>query len=258
MLKMALTMLYTTLHLMAGAQVPNTPLQQNKNAPEIFASGFMDIINNGQVNASARVIRLFIGEPGKWVVPLSVYSGVSANNFQMGAVLRTNEQLVNNFINPLSGLANISAEGILYFKPKSIKRTKAGIIYQFGERVLTAFKTGAGNNVQMGSPVNFLNSYAAPGLYFQTGAWERNNAKNTGITWLALRWVACYSRKKTVQEFLPGMETNGFYQGYSIAWGVEINNLANLKILFYKYTSAPEAKYSPPIYQFSFQYALKN
>ena len=37
----------------------------DKNAPEIFTSGFIDVMNNGQVNASARFIRLSIGEPGK-------------------------------------------------------------------------------------------------------------------------------------------------------------------------------------------------
>ena len=31
------------------------------NKPEIFTSGFIDVINNGQVNASARFIKLFIG-----------------------------------------------------------------------------------------------------------------------------------------------------------------------------------------------------
>jgi len=30
---------------------------------EIFSSGFIDVINNGQVNASARLIKLYIGEP---------------------------------------------------------------------------------------------------------------------------------------------------------------------------------------------------
>ena len=29
--------------------------------PEILTSGFIDIVNNGQVNASARFIRLFVG-----------------------------------------------------------------------------------------------------------------------------------------------------------------------------------------------------
>ena len=66
--------------------------------PEIFTSGFIDIINNGQVNASARFIRLFIGEPGKLSIPLSFYSGVSANNFQnqtgANGLLRSNDHLV--------------------------------------------------------------------------------------------------------------------------------------------------------------------
>src|SRR5436190_16147424 len=52
------------------------------NKPEIFTNGFIDIINNGQINASARFIRLYIGEPGRFAIPLSLYSGVSANNFQ--------------------------------------------------------------------------------------------------------------------------------------------------------------------------------
>lgn len=38
--------------------------------PEILTSGFIDIVNNGQVNASARFIRLFIGEQGKFAIPL--------------------------------------------------------------------------------------------------------------------------------------------------------------------------------------------
>ena len=56
---------------------------QNKiNKPEIFSSGFIDVMNNGQVNAFARFIKLFIGEPGKFSIPLSFYGGVSSNNFQ--------------------------------------------------------------------------------------------------------------------------------------------------------------------------------
>ncbi|MBK9382809.1 MAG: hypothetical protein IPN39_16015 [Chitinophagaceae bacterium] len=62
---------------------PTTPTGKTKEyKPEIFTSGFIDIVNNGQVNASARFIRLFIGEPGRFAVPLSFYSGVSNNSFQ--------------------------------------------------------------------------------------------------------------------------------------------------------------------------------
>jgi len=99
--------------------IPVTRSQSYK--PEILTSGFIDIVNNGQVNASARFIRLFIGEPGKFAVPLSIYSGVSSNNFQnqqLTSGQRSNEDLVNSFINPLSGLANMSVDGIIFLKAK--------------------------------------------------------------------------------------------------------------------------------------------
>ena len=87
--------------------------------PEILTSGFIDVISNGQVNASARFIRLYIGEPDRFAIPLSIYSGVSSNNFQGQQntfVSRANEQLVINFINPLSGLANLSIDGVIFLK----------------------------------------------------------------------------------------------------------------------------------------------
>ena len=93
--------------------VPKIQIQTSSNnskspyKPEILSSRFIDIINNGQVNASARFIRPYIGEPGKFAIPLSIYSGVSSNNFQNGQsamINRNNDEFVTNFINPLSGL----------------------------------------------------------------------------------------------------------------------------------------------------------
>jgi len=232
----------------------------SEGKPEILSSGFIDIINNGQVNASARFIRLYIGEPGKFVIPLSIYSGVSSNNFQNQQTQggqRSNEQLVTNFINPLSGLANISMDGVIFFKRKPVKVTRAGILYHTGIRILTGSKTGPITNPSTGRPVNFLNSFGASGLYFQTGAWERNNAKNMGVFWLAGRYIACKSSQRQLKEILPNIQTNGFYHGWSLAWGVEINSLVNIKVIYYKYVKNPEVDYSLPIYQFSFNYSLR-
>lgn len=230
-----------------------------KNKPEIFNSGFIDIINNGQVNASARFIRLFIGEQGKFAIPLSFYGGVSSNNFQnqqnAGQLVKSNDHLVNQYINPLSGLINVSIEDVKYFKNYE-GVTKSGFLYQFGERVLNGIRIGAITNPQTGKPTNFLNGFAAAGLYFQTGAWERTNSKNVGIFWLASRYHFCYTNPKQINEFLPNIETNGIYTGYSIGFGIEINNLVNIKAVYYKYTKAPEIDYGLPIYQFSFNYTM--
>lgn len=228
-------------------------------SPEIFTSGFIDIINNGQVNASARFVRLFIGEPGKFAIPLSLYSGVSSNNFQntQSYSQRSNDALVTNFINPLSGLANISVDGIAFFNKKSTKVTKAGLLYHTGARILTGIRTGPVTDPATGKPVNFLNSFGSLGVYFQTGAWDRNNSKNVGISWFAFRYISCYTNPNQLKEFLPNINTNGLYHGWSLAWGVEINNFVNIKVVYYKYVKKPEINYYLPIYQFSFNYTLK-
>ncbi len=78
-----------------------------------------------------------------------------------------------------------------------------------------------------------------------------------GIFWLASRYHIMYSNSKQIQEFLPSVTTNGLYTGYSIGFGVDINNLVNLKAIYYKYSKAPEIEYGLPIYQFSFNYSFK-
>ena len=60
-----------------------------------------------------------------------------------------------------------------------------------------------------------------------------------------------------VKEIMPAIETDGLYHGYSLAWGVEINNFVNIKVVYYKYVKKPEIQYYLPIYQFSFNYSLK-
>jgi hypothetical protein len=243
-----------------SSQIKNLYQRESSYKPEIFTSGFIDIINSGQVNASARFIRLYIGEPGKFAIPLSMYSGVSSNNFQNQQVQggqRSNEHLVSSFINPLSGLANISVDGVVFVNPKEDKVTKAGFLYHAGVRVLTGYKTGMITEPSTGNPVNFLNSFCTGGLYFQSGAWERNNARNIGVFWLAARYIFSKSGEKQLKEILPGINTSGLYHGWSAAWGVEINNLVNIKVVYYKYVKKPEIDYSLPIYQFSFNYSLR-
>ncbi len=237
--------------------------------PELFTSGFIDVFNSGQVNASARFLRLNIGEPGKFSIPLSFYSGVSSNNFQSQAAgtfnPKLNGQLVIDYINPLSGLINISSESILFFK-KTGKITKPGFTYQIGERLLTGYRTiyesedehsATTESVQ---PINFFNTFASVGLYFQTGAWEKNNKDDNevGLFWLSFRFISCYTSSKQIKKFLPDIETNGIYYGYSFGFGVEITSVVNIKVVYYKYIKQPEIDYYPSICQFSFNYSLKN
>ncbi len=231
--------------------------KKNNPKPEILSSGFIDVITNGQVNASARLIRIFLGEPGKLAIPLSIYSGVSSGNFsgQQNLGLRSNEQLINGFINPLSGLVNFSFEGKIVFGHK-MQLTSAGFLYQSGFRVMTGYKVGPPGDPLTGRPINFFNSYISGGIYFQTGAWEKNDSGNMGIFWMAARYIGCYSTPKSLREVIPGI-SSGFYHGWSFGGGIDINNLVNVKVIYYKYIREPEFGYVLPICQFSFHYALR-
>jgi hypothetical protein len=226
--------------------------------PEIFSNGFIDILNDGQLNASARFIRLFIGEQGKFAIPLSIYSGVSANNFQSQSIpgQKSNNHLIGAFINPLSGLINVSSEGVVYFK-KTKKLTRTGILFHIGTRILTAFKTGTLTDPQAIVPFNFINSFGVTGFYFQTSAWEKSNTKNIGIFWLVLRVHGCHSNPNQINVFLPAVNTDGIYTGYSLGAGVEINKLVDIKTIYYKYLKPPEIDYLQSMYQFSFNYSMR-
>ena len=231
-------------------------LQQDR--PELFNAGFIDVVNNGQVAASARLVKLQIGEQGKFSLPLSVFGGVSNTSFATGSsssVLRGNEHLINQFITPLSGLLNLSVEGTLFIRPRSLV-TKWGLLYQLGERVLTGHRSSLPGFFSAPRPLHFINSYVVAGLYFQTGAWEKNDQKNMGVCWLALRYHLCYSGVNQLRQFLPAFDGNGLYGGYSMGMGVRVNALINLKAVYYQYQKAPEPDYLLPIYQFSFNYTV--
>ena len=225
---------------------------------EVFNAGFIDLATNGQVGASARLVKLMVGEPGKFGIPFSVYGGVSNAAFaqnSMSSGVKSNEHLVTQFITPLSGLLNFSMDGILYRRSPQ-KITRAGIVYQLGERVLTGVRTGAYTNPLTGKPYNFLNAYAVTGLYLQTGAWEKNKPSNLGICWIALRYHGCYTNPKQLNQFMSSLQTNGWYTGFSLGFGIEINSVVNIKAIYYRYNKAPEMNYGLPIYQFSFNYAM--
>lgn len=75
---------------------------------------------------------------------------------------------------------------------------------------------------------------------------------------MAARYHICYTNPKNIKDFLPGIETNGLYIGYSAGFGIEIDKLVNIKAIYYKYFKAPEIQHGLPIYQFTFNYAMDN
>jgi hypothetical protein len=219
--------------------------------PQVFNSGFIDFQNSGQMNASARVFKLYIGEPGKFMLPLSVYSGVSGNNpnSNIGSG-RGSEQMILGLINPMSGVFNISTENTVRLRRKSKSLTGFSTVYQLGEKMIS------GQQAFTFKAFNFFSTYANSGILFQTGAWEKDKEKNMGVFWLLFRYHAIRI-SNSFEEISGYPPRKGFFTGYSIGVGIEINNVLNIKSYYYRYIDPGAAIFDIPIFQLTFNYSMK-
>src|SRR5262245_48500277 len=93
----------------ASNLVDTIVMKQNPNKPSILSGGFIDLIQTGQVNASARLFKLYIGERNKFQLPISIYTGVSANNFSRD---QSESTIVSALINPVAGIFNMYIDGV--------------------------------------------------------------------------------------------------------------------------------------------------
>ena len=75
--------------------------------PGFLSGGSIDFINNRQLNTTTQIFRLYIGEPGKFQVPVSILTGVSSSK---NANSRQQDELTASLINPGIGLINMFTE----------------------------------------------------------------------------------------------------------------------------------------------------
>ena len=230
--------------------VENVNQQKNINPlkPEILKGGFIDIVQNGQMNASARLFRLYIGEPGKFQIPISLYTGVSANNF---SYIRQNEEFILNLINPGTGIFNLSFDGTNKIIGNKEKITSLQIQYQAGLRFLTVYDKNLQKNI------TFCNGISGLGLTLVTGAWERNRLNKMGIFWLNLRSIFSKNPSTILSDYLAVQISSHLY-GYSIGMGIEISQALNVKIFYFSFLNNRQIPaFTQPFFQLSFNYSIE-
>ena len=216
--------------------------------PEILSGGFIDFAQNGQMNASARLFRLYIGEPGKFQIPVSVYTGVSANNF---SVNRQPEDVILHLINPGTGIFNVSFDGINPFIGKKSKITRLQLQYQGGFRFLSVY------NKQLYENISFFNVIGAAGFTFVTGAWERAKVNNIGLFWLNFRGLFSGNPPEIFGDFFPVTVTHNLL-AYSAGMGVEITQTLNVKVFYFHFLNNRDVPaFTKPFLQITFNYSLR-
>jgi hypothetical protein len=216
--------------------------------PEILSGGFIDILQNGQMNASARLFRLYIGEPGKFQLPVSVYTGVSANNFSNSPA---SEDILLTLINPGTGIFNMCFDGNTKLTGGRKKLTTFLLQYQAGLRFLSAY-----NRISLVN-TTFFNLVSGAGFTFITGAWEKNKTTNLGAFWLNLRALYSNSPRAILKDFFAAPIATDMF-GYSAGMGIEISQALNVKVFYFRFLNNQEiAAFTQPFLELSFTYSVR-
>ena len=232
----------------ANEKIAITTIKQQVQKPEILNGGFIDVAQNGQMNASARLFRLYIGEPGKFQVPISIFTGVSANSFSSN---QQNQEFVLNLINPGTGLFNINFDGSHKIIGKKEAITALHAQYQAGFRLLSFYNRTIFNNI------TFFNTIAGLGMTFLTGAWERNKVNNLGLFWANFRALYSCNPAEILQSMLSSAALQNLL-GYSVGMGIEISQSLNVKIFYFHFLNNRDiAAFTQPFLQLSFNYSIR-
>ncbi|MEY5034284.1 MAG: hypothetical protein RL447_662 [Bacteroidota bacterium] len=240
--------------------VRDSAIRKLSEPPEWLSAGMMEWGQGGQMQASARVVRLMIGEPGKWQLPLSLYSGVSQSGSNTaGAVAmsgRSNESITWQLYSPWSGVMNMGFEGQKLGAAWG-SHSALRFVFQFGERMLSGYRIGAFNDPLTGKQQLLWNHYVVMGCVLHTGAWERSNPKNLGRGWLMMRGHLSYSSPDQLKWLFSLPMFRGLYGGASLAMGIEVSRVVNVRAGICWPVRGPEWSTSRSLTQFSFQYNWK-
>lgn len=239
---------------------PDSLPQRLTEPPDWLSAGMMEWGQGGSMQASARVVRLMIGEPGRWQLPLSVYSGVSQPgsnaSLGLGAGSRSNESITGQLYSPWSGMMNVGFEGQKLWVGWGA-HTAVRFLFQLGERVLSGYRVGALNDPLAGRQQFLWNHYAVVGCVLHTGAWERSNPKNLGRGWLLLRGHVSYSPPDQLRWLFALPDFRGVYGGVSLGLGLEVSRVVHLRAGVCWPVQGPEWSSLRSLTQLSFQYNWK-
>lgn len=218
----------------------------SENKAEVLKNGFIDILTNGDMQASARLLKLNIGNPNGFYMPFYIYTGASGNSLGENNL---NQTLISNLLNPIGGSLNLSFNGLQQLvKPEPYR--KIDFAYQFG------VKCTNGEDTLLNENVNFFNVFVNLGLFFQTQAWKDNDTDNIGVFWVQGKIIADYASKNKLEKVFYYINENYFY-GYSFDLGVEIDRVVNIKIGVYQFLNNVDIKLlTKPTVKLSIDYSL--
>jgi hypothetical protein len=224
------------------------PTKTTSKTPQLLKSGFVNYLTSGNVQASANLMRLNIGDPDKFYIPFYIYTGTSGSGLGDAPSSGTG---IANLLNPISGTINLSFNGLAVIgKPNGLTCLKFN--YQIGGRV------NSGKDSLTQKNFTFFNGLANVGFYFQTGAWKDGDTQNMGVFFVMGKAIGSFSDKAYYQRILGDKTlTHNYLIGYSIDAGIEINKVIDMKLGVYQFTNDnASAILNKPVVSFTLNYTF--
>ena len=191
---------------------------------QLLTGGSVDILQTGQVSASARLFKLYFGEPGKFRLPVSIYTGITVNHFSKKKQL---EDAVHALTDPGIGMIALSVDGRSNIAWKKEQYTKLFWNYRAAVRLVNIGVSSSDDHL---SAINFI---SGTGIFFTTGAWEQRNEDNIGLFWLTMQFF--YSdMPRSVMSGLFLLPLEGHVFSGMTGMGVELKGALQIKLRYYR------------------------
>ncbi len=217
--------------------------------PSFLDQSYLDIFTNGSFQASAQLIKVHIGEPAGYHVPLYICMSLSGSTIKQDT---SKIGIFGSLINPIGGTISASLSrnhrGFRKYVGKTSEITHAGFSYHTSIRLIN----GQNNKQEI---VPFVSFYSDVGVYFQTGAWLANeNPNNLGIFYFQPKLFFCTQKQSKVTEVF-GEKVPSTLFGASVEVGIHIASKLNFRVIYSKGLNENlQGSYAEPQIRFSLDY----
>lgn len=219
-------------------------LAAEEKSVELFGKGLLDYGFEGQLQAAAQAVKINVGEPNGFYLPIYLLVGATSGDFGSSEI---NKGTVMNLINPTGGTFNLSTN--VYVKLFS---SESGITSLKFNSYL-AGKLISGRNLVDNSAQMKPSGYFDSGLFFQTGAWvDEDGYKDGGIFWIQAKYSLSYMDKEDLQSYFGPSVTTAPH-GPRVEIGCLIEGRVNIKLSYYKSADRDEV---PTLNDSQFRIAL--
>ena len=234
--------------IQAYAQILNTHIQEYKTIqtlkdstkkdsvktslklpkPAFLDQSYLDIFTNGSFQASTQLIKVYVGEPAGYHVPLYICMSLSGSTVKQDT---SRIGVFGSLINPIGGTVSASLSrnhrGFRKYVGKTSEITHAGFSYHTSIRLINGQNSKQEN-------IPFVSFYSDVGIYFQTGAWLANeNSDNLGVFYFQPKLFFCTQKQSKVTEIFGEKVPSTLY-GASIEVGIHIANKLNFRVIYSK------------------------